>query len=165
MPKKEEKNKVLDEFNEFIKQFKEEHDLNDYDLIDLILHKRDIAGDDIPVDIFTSKLGCLEAIVKYFKENKGFRFKKISELVNRSSADVINSYSKAKKKLSEIFSPKSNLFIPARIFNNKGLSVLESIVVYLKEERSLRFREIGKLIQRNEKTVWTVYKRGREKRI
>ena len=157
------KKEILDEFNGCIRQFKEKYSLDDYDLVDLILGKKTEVGYSIPVDVFNDKLGCLEAATKYFKENVDLSFKKIAELVGRSNAAIINSYAKAKLKFPESFIPKSDLLIPVEIFTNKRLSILENLVVYLKDERCFRFREIGKLIKRNEKTIWTVYNRVKKK--
>lgn len=162
MSKKEEANS-REEFNKIISDFKKKYGLNDYELIDLILNKEKEIGHFIPIDAFNDKLGCLETVVKYFRENKGMSFKEMAELFGRSSSTVINSYNKAKKKLPESLNTNSNFLIPAEVFSNKGFSIFENLVIYLKEEHNLRFREIGKLISRNEKTIWTVYKRGVEK--
>ena len=89
MEKKEE------EFNKFVSDFKNKYKLNDYELIDLLLGKKIEADDSIPVDVFIAELGCLEAMVKYLRENKGLSSKEIAGLVGRSNGVVINSYSKA----------------------------------------------------------------------
>lgn len=168
MPEKEDKieenRDLVTEFNNLISGFKEKYRLNDYELIDLILEKKVDGKDSVPIDIFVSKLGCLEAAVKYLRENKGLEFKEIAGLVGRSSGVVINSYRKAVKKFSEKFAPKSEILVPVKVFTNKKFSILENLVVYLKDELGFRFRKIGKMIQRNEKTVWTVYKRAEIKR-
>ena len=48
-------------------------------------------------------------------------------------------------------------------FSDRKFSVLEHIVSFLKKEYSLSYREIGKLLRRNERTVWTTYQRSRKK--
>ena len=157
------KKEILDEFNGFISNFKKKYKLNDYDLVDLILGKGIEDGYSIPIDIFIAELGCLESIVKYFRENKGLGFKEIAELVGRSAGVVINSYRKAVKKFTVCFVLKSEIFIPVEIFRDKRFSILENLVVYLKDKLGFRFREIGNLINRNEKTVWTVYSRAKKR--
>jgi hypothetical protein len=54
--------------------------------------------------------------------------------------------------------------IPTSIFKNRGLSVLESLVVFLKEEYELHFHDISKLLNRDDRTIWTVYDRAKKKR-
>ena len=43
------------------------------------------------------------------------------------------------------------------------LSILENIVLYLKEELSLSFKEISVLIKKDPSTVWTAYQRALKK--
>ncbi len=65
--------------------------------------------------------------------------------------------------LNELFSfVKNQLFLPIQIFNKK-LTVLESIVTYLKEEKSFSFRHIADLIGRDERNIWGVYNRSGKK--
>mgnify|MGYP000223933198 CR=1 FL=1 len=52
--------------------------------------------------------------------------------------------------------------IPVCIFNNK-LSALESVVKYLKENLNLRYSEIAKLLNRNDRTIWATYSNSRKK--
>ncbi len=63
----------------------------------------------------------------------------------------------------EIISSHSYLTIPTDIFRRYPLAVLESIVVYLKDERNLNFHEIGVLLGRDERNMWTVYHRAKKK--
>ena len=54
--------------------------------------------------------------------------------------------------------------IPIRILRDRSLSVLETIVEFLKEEKELSFHEIGVLLDRDERNIWTVYNRAKKKR-
>ena len=54
--------------------------------------------------------------------------------------------------------------IPIRILRDRSLSVLETIVEFLKEEKELSFHEIGVLLNRDERNIWTVYNRAKKKR-
>lgn len=56
------------------------------------------------------------------------------------------------------------LIIPASVLRDRRLSILESIVEYLHEHKNMRFSEISKLLGRDQRTIWTVYKRSKEKR-
>ncbi len=53
--------------------------------------------------------------------------------------------------------------IPLTIFKESELSPFETIVKYLKEKENLTYREIGKLLNRDERNIWTVYSRARKK--
>jgi DNA-binding NarL/FixJ family response regulator len=58
---------------------------------------------------------------------------------------------------------KSSLALPTSIFKNRELSVLEAITVYLKDEKGLTYAQIARLLNRNDRTVWTSYQRAMKK--
>jgi hypothetical protein len=58
----------------------------------------------------------------------------------------------------------SEITIPTKIFHDRTLSVLEAIVSYLKEKQ-MTYHEIAILLNRNDRTIWTVYDRARKKKI
>ena len=119
---------------------------------------------EIPTSIFNKKTGSLEAIVKFLKENKSLSNTKIASLLKRSQKTIWATYQKAKKKHPESFEvEKAEFFIPLKTLNQRILSVLESIVWYLKQTYDLSFHEIAKILQRNDRTVWTVYQRAKKK--
>ena len=117
---------------------------------------------NIPVSIFNKKLGSLESIVKYMKEELKLSNKKIGEMLNRDNRTIWSIYNKAKIKNPERLNVKSKLFIPIDILKPRKLSVLESIVYYLKEHYKLRLHEIALYLQRNDRTIWTLYNRKRK---
>lgn len=53
--------------------------------------------------------------------------------------------------------------IPSDIFRDRSLSVLEVLVEHLKD-KGMSFHEIAELINRDDRTIWTVYNRARKKR-
>lgn len=53
--------------------------------------------------------------------------------------------------------------IPATVFKNDFLSALETIVKYLHENLSLGFVQIGKLLNRSDKTIWVTYQHAAKK--
>lgn len=65
----------------------------------------------------------------------------------------------SKKEGGEAF-----ISIPTSIFQDRDLSVLEAIAEYLKEKKGMRYSEIAKLLNRDDRTIWTSYKRAKEKR-
>ena len=60
---------------------------------------------------------------------------------------------------------KDHLDIPLEVISNRKLSVLESIVFYLKEEKHLSYRKIASLLNRDDRTIWTCYSRAKKKII
>ncbi len=53
--------------------------------------------------------------------------------------------------------------IPLTIFQNDFLSALETIVKYLHENLALGFVEIGRLLNRSDKTIWVTYQNSKKK--
>ena len=58
----------------------------------------------------------------------------------------------------------SNMWIPSNVLRDNSISVLEAIIEFLKEKKGLTYHEIGELINRDERNVWTVYNRAKKKR-
>lgn len=54
--------------------------------------------------------------------------------------------------------------LPSYIFRDRSLSVLEAMVEYLKEKENLTFHRIAKLLNRDDRTIWTCYDRAKKKR-
>jgi len=118
----------------------------------------------LPVSIFkNNSLSALEAIVKYLKEEHNFSYVEISRLLNRSNKTIWITYQRAKKKMPKKLVGKSQILIPVEIFQNRKFSILESLVSYLKQEQNISYKEIAKLINRNYRTVLTVYRRFKKK--
>ncbi|MEK6860611.1 MAG: hypothetical protein AABY07_01450, partial [Nanoarchaeota archaeon] len=64
-------------------------------------------------------------------------------------------------QIIQILSEKE-ILIPLSIFNKK-LSVLETVVKYLKENPKFNFHKIGELIGRDERNIWHTYNSARKK--
>ena len=58
----------------------------------------------------------------------------------------------------------SNMWIPSNVLRDNSISVLEAIVEFLKDNKGLTYHQIGELINRDERNVWTVYQRAKKKR-
>ena len=118
----------------------------------------------IPCSIFSKDLSPLETISKYLKENLELSFKEIAKLTNRSQKTIWQAYKNAVKKLPAKLEPEETKYnIPVSVLRTE-LSVLEAIVVHLKDQFNLSYHKIGELLERNERTVWTVYNRAMMKR-
>lgn len=121
----------------------------------------------VPISAFQNEqLGSLETIVKYLRENLLLSFKQIALLTNRNEIALAVTYRNAKKKLESKFviteiSPYS---IPVSILMDRNISVLENVVSYLKDAFGLTYHKIAVLLNRDDRTIWTVYQRARKKK-
>jgi len=59
---------------------------------------------------------------------------------------------------------EKELTLHSSIFRDRDLSVLEAIAEYLKDKKNMRYSEIAKLLNRDDRTIWTAYTRAKEKR-
>jgi DNA-directed RNA polymerase specialized sigma24 family protein len=144
------------QLKEILSSLEKKYDVDSKEILDAI--KSDII---IPVTIFSSRLTALESVVKFLREEKGSSFHEIGILLGRNERNIWHAYhhgySKQKKSLPHIDTRYS---VPVSIFKDAKLSALESLVFYLKNTYSLSYHEIAVLIQRDDRTVWTVYQRA-----
>ena len=117
----------------------------------------------IPVSIFSENVSSLEIICNYLVEIKKLSYSEIAKLINRDASTVYQAYNGSRKKKA---SPKlkEGLSIPLSVLSDRRFSVLESIVIYLKEELNLKNHQIALILKRNDKTIWTVYNRAVKKK-
>ncbi|MFH1133548.1 MAG: hypothetical protein V1735_03595 [Nanoarchaeota archaeon] len=54
--------------------------------------------------------------------------------------------------------------IPIAVLQDRKVKVLEAIVEYLKDIQGLTYHEIAELLNRDDRTIWTVYSRVKRKR-
>ena len=54
------------------------------------------------------------------------------------------------------------VYIPISIFQNRKLTIFEAMVVYLKEQ-GMKYVEIGDLLYRDQRNIWTIYSRSMKK--
>ena len=164
--------------------------------------KKIIGEPTIPITIFSKRLDCLEALVKYLKENLELNYSEIAEILNKNKRTVQIIYNRSKEKQPELIKIKKTLIsIPTSIFKNKKptikaimiylkkqglkdieiaklmnqdykipvtifskkLGCLETITKYLKENLGLNYHEIAEILNRDDRTVWTAYKKAVEK--
>ncbi|MFH1972371.1 MAG: hypothetical protein ABIJ18_02730 [archaeon] len=131
--------------------------------IDTILEqvKQKFSRRGFPISIVNAKVTVLQAVVKYLRENKEYSFKEIAEILGRNEKNIWIAYDTAKKKMPVRFEIVSDeVYIPFEVFRS-NYSPLESVVVYLKKKMSLH--EIGQLLERDDRTIWTVYNRAMKK--
>jgi DNA-directed RNA polymerase specialized sigma24 family protein len=143
-----------------IEKLKEKYNLNKKEILTIIKSKENVK---IPVTIFSKELGGLESIVKYMKENLNMNYNEIGKELKRDERTIWTAYKKAKEKQKEILKlKKTNILIPVSIFENEKLTILESIVFYLRK-KEMKFSEIAKLLNRDQRNIWTIYSRADKK--
>jgi len=108
----------------------------------------------------------LEALVVFLRESKKLSYRKIANLLSRDHRFVYNSYANAKdKELVTTYTISPNYrIIPVSIFSDKKFPALEALVLYLKDDCSLAYHKIALLLNRNDRTIWTVYQRAKKKK-
>jgi DNA-directed RNA polymerase specialized sigma24 family protein len=115
----------------------------------------------VPISIFsTEELAALEAIVKYLKEEKQMSYGHIARILGRNRIPIGVTYRSARRKLADPL-PKSGEQVPLSIFSQQ-LSILESLVWYFKH-KGWKYSEIARALHRDQRTIWTVYRRAMRK--
>lgn len=149
-------------FEGFFEYLKHKKDFQEY-----LKRKEEIRKDSIPISVFKNKkLAPLETVVKYLREDMGCTYNKIGSLLNRKAGPIGVSYRNAVKKLPSRLDVSSiENSIPISIFKDSKLTIFETIVVYLKDVKKLKFRKIAELLNRNYRTIYTVYSRARKKNV
>jgi len=120
----------------------------------------------VPSHIFLNRNHTiLEAIIVFLRERKKLSYRQIAFLLNRDHRFVYNSYANAKDKelITKYTISPDFIQIPISIFSNKKIPALEAIASYLKDELSLNYHEIAVLLDRDDRTIWTVYQRAKRK--
>jgi hypothetical protein len=117
---------------------------------------------NLPLSIFDNQeLSALETICKYLREEKNYRYSKIASLLNRDQRTIWVTYRKAaKKRESHLTIADSIITLPITIFQNRNMSVLEAIVGHLKDNYNLKYSEIARLIRRDERNIWAIYRKA-----
>ena len=168
MPAKEENEAVEKRVLNTVKYLKEQG-LSSEEIIGLIqkLLRIEIKEEvKVPLSVFKNDyLASLETIVKYLRENLLLSFKQIASLTNRNPISLAVSYRIAKKKMEAKFAEEISPYsIPVSILQDRNLSVLENVASYLKDTFGLTYHKIAVLLNRNDRTIWTVYQRAKKKK-
>ena len=91
------------------------------------------------------------------KENLNLNYREIAELLNRNERTIWTAYKKAKQKQPEpIKTKETKISLLISIFKNKKLTILEAVINYLKN-KGLKYSEIAKLLNRDQRNIWTIY--------
>ena len=153
---------IFNKFKNIFSQLKDESNLSSKQIIQILDNEKQIC---IPVTVLSNrKLGILEVIVKFLHEDEDYTFSQIAGLLKRDNRTIWSSYSKAHKKAPEkLVAASSEVLVPLKVFSNRSLGVLECLVLYLKNEFGMKYSEIGRVLSRDQRTIWTVYNRAIKK--
>ena len=159
--------KLLDTFT-----YLKEHGLSSEQILEIVNKKLNIpkapAKEEVkvPLSVFKNDyLSSLETIVKYLRENLLLSFKQIALLTNRNNIALAVTYRNAKKKLEAKFVEEISPYsIPVSVLQDRNISVLENVVSYMKDTFGLTYHKIAVLLNRNDRTIWTVYQRAKKKK-
>ena len=112
---------------------------------------------NIPINLLSNrKLGILESVVKYLKEND-LTYHEIAEILNRNDRTIWATYSKACKKYKEKFQISTeSATINPNIFSNRDQAPLEALIKHLKD-RGMSLKQISIALNRSYKTIWLTY--------
>jgi len=142
-----------------VNELKEKYDLSEEEISELTQTRK-----TIPVEIFSTEIGCLEALCKYLKENKNMSYHEIAEVLARDDRTIWTAYKKAcEKRPAQFAASGEGLSVPLKIFKDRTKTVLESLVVHLKDVRGMRHTDIAKLIKRDQRNIGTSYARVKKR--
>jgi len=152
------KQQLIKDLQHTLSQLKTRHSLTDHDILGLLHQQKQ----HIPLSIFSTKLSPLEALVKYLKDHQHHTNHAIAELLNRNDRTIWTTYNNAKQK--NITLPLStDILLPFSLFSDRTLSILEHVVKYLKEQLYMTNKKIANLLNKDNRTIWTVYDRSKKK--
>jgi DNA-binding CsgD family transcriptional regulator len=115
----------------------------------------------LPVTIFQNKLTPFQNIIKYLRENRNLTNRKIALLLTKDIKTIWATY-KAVEKEKALIEKQEAIQIPLTIFKATKLSPLEAIVQFLKK-LGFNYAEISRLLNKDQRTIWTVYARAKNK--
>ena len=94
--------------------------------------------------------------------NENAEEKFLVEMFSQLTERLKEKYNYSDEEILKLWSHENSISIPVSIFSGK-LSPAESLTKFLKENRDLTYKEISKLIGRDERSVWANYKRAFKK--
>lgn len=148
-----------------IKILKEASNLSAEEILNFVLDEQKEI--QIPISIFQNReLGSLQILVKYLKENLNLNYSSIAKIINRDQRTIWTTYNVAVKKFKDKIEVSNLEFkIPITEFSNRNFSTLEVLVNFLNSNFDLKNSEISKLLNRDQRTIWTILKRIKGKKF
>ncbi|MBR9699934.1 hypothetical protein GOV09_05745 [Candidatus Woesearchaeota archaeon] len=123
----------------------------------------------IPASLFKTRVSPLEAVVLFLHLKYKCTQTQMAEILHRDHTTIWTTLDNAWKKTTKAqflqSIEESEILIPVHLLSNRRLSILEVVASYIKDKYSLKYREIATLLDRDDRTVWTVIDRARKKLI
>jgi len=140
-----------------IDSLKTEFNVSGSEIISLLIS---VDKEMVPLEIFSDRhLSGLQALVKYLKENLGYKNVQIASLLNKDTRSIWSAYDKSKSRVKSKYAiNESKKLVPISIFQATD-SVLEALVVFLRKEKWSN-GSIALVLRRSEGTISNLYKRG-----
>jgi hypothetical protein len=152
----------LDALSTLLESFLSSHRLSFEELLHLLKEKHEKKTPlMVPSAILRDgKLGIMEAVVKYLKEEFHLSYHDIAVLLKRDDRVVWTTYNNALRKRKEKLSVSGeNVWLPLSVFADPQRGPLEAVAIYLKDSAAMSFKEIGQLLNRDNRVIWSVYHR------
>lgn len=150
---------LVDMFSQIMQRLKQQYNYSDEEILNLVNNGNYLL---VPVSIFSGKLSPAEALTKFLKENHGLAYHEISVFIGRNKTSVWANYKRAVKKMPWPFEINGSALVPVSIFTPEK-SILEALVTYLKEAKSMRNSKIAQLLNKNPSNIWTLYNRAKKR--
>ncbi|USN45870.1 MAG: hypothetical protein H6502_01935 [Candidatus Woesearchaeota archaeon] len=64
---------------------------------------------------------------------------------------------------TRVTSSQSSASVPLSVFSDRRLTIFEALVYHLHHEKKLAYKDVAKLLCRDNRTIWTVFKRAEKK--
>jgi predicted DNA-binding protein (UPF0251 family) len=161
--------KIQDFSNKFVHFLEKEYGLGKDEIKGIMskAEKKSAKEIRIPVSIFDNEeLSILETICKYLKEELMLNFHKIALSLNRNDRTIWATYNNSLKKRKEkLVVGKSEISIPLSLLKNRKFTAYELIVLHLKDSCKLNYHQMGILLRRDERNIWTTYQKARKKNV
>ena len=165
---------LSDDPREILRRLLQEKGIREEDLASFLVREKDelqrilqrISREEIRIPltlISQQQLRSLEAICQYLRDTRALTYAQIATLLNRDPSTIWTSCSVADKSGIKLSIPADDFSIPLKILADRKLSVLESVVVYLREHGYKPF-QIADLLKRDQRVIATVWQRAQRKR-
>ncbi|MBU2523167.1 MAG: hypothetical protein KKE23_02660, partial [Nanoarchaeota archaeon] len=161
LKRRKKKKELIDLLNE---QLREKYGVSMNEIASLVKEKagRREKLETVPIGIFkNSQMGPAENLVKYMKENHKMKFSEIASAINRNDRTIWVTYQNASEKMKDKLKAEG-IDIPVSIFKDRRLSILESLIIYLREN-NLKHVEIANMLGKDQRNISTMYLRAIKK--
>ena len=158
------KNASFNEFKQYISQSNHFDDITLRQIIKkfekTLKEKEEIV---FPLSLLSEKLSAFETLTKYLIENLVLSYSEVGRLLGKDRRVIWSTYKRASEKVKHSFQDKKSRFnIPLSRLSSDKCSISELIVGYLKE-KGMKNSEIAVIMRRDQRTIWTLYKRYKQK--